>query len=69
MKSLILRDLTIIKKAELNSFRVFELFKRKYDNYNVSQFKDFGLKEELLRAVKEAGFEHPTRGICWVSIS
>lgn len=35
---------------------------RKYDNYNVSQFKDFGLKEELLRAVKEAGFEHPTRG-------
>lgn len=64
MKSLILRDLTIIKKAELNSFRVFELFKRKYDNYNVSQFKDFGLKEELLRAVKEAGFEHPTRGIC-----
>jgi ATP-dependent RNA helicase UAP56/SUB2 len=34
---------------------------QKYDNYNVSQFKDFGLKEELLRAVKEAGFEHPTR--------
>jgi ATP-dependent RNA helicase UAP56/SUB2 len=27
----------------------------------VSQFKDFGLKEELLRAVKDAGFEHPTR--------
>ncbi|CAK78733.1 unnamed protein product (macronuclear) [Paramecium tetraurelia] len=34
---------------------------QKYDNYNVSQFKNFGLKEELLRAVKEAGFEHPTR--------
>jgi ATP-dependent RNA helicase UAP56/SUB2 len=28
----------------------------------VSQFKDFGLKEELLRAVKDAAFEHPTRG-------
>lgn len=34
---------------------------QKYDNYNVSQFKDFGLKDELLRAVKESGFEHPTR--------
>ncbi|KAM3131105.1 hypothetical protein pb186bvf_016803 [Paramecium bursaria] len=30
------------------------------EGYTVSQFKDFGLKEELLRAVKEAGFEHPT---------
>ena len=35
---------------------------RNLEGYTVSQFKDFGLKEELLRAVKEAGFEHPTSG-------
>ena len=30
---------------------------------NHSSFNDFSLKEDLLRSVKEAGFERPSEGI------
>lgn len=30
---------------------------------NSSSFKDFYLKDEILRAISECGFEHPSEGI------
>ena len=30
---------------------------------NSSSFKDFYLKDEILRAISECGFEHPSEGM------
>jgi len=39
-----------------------ETKKGHYVGIHVSNFKDFVLKSELLRAVSDCGFEHPSEG-------
>ena len=37
--------------------------KNTFSSLNVSCFRDFLLKPELLKAVMESGFEHPSHGM------
>jgi len=50
---------------------------KKYVGIHSSGFRDFLLKPELLRAIQDCGFEHPSEGkltslcccLCWPSLS
>ena len=37
--------------------------KKGYEGIHSSGFKDFLLKPELLRAIQDCGFEHPSEGV------
>lgn len=39
--------------------------KKGYVGIHSSGFKDFLLKPELLRAIQDCGFEHPSEGAPW----
>jgi hypothetical protein len=39
--------------------------KKGYVGIHATGFKDFLLKPEILRAIVDCGFEHPSEGACW----
>jgi len=46
----------------LNALFLFLVFGRGYVGIHSSGFRDFLLKPELLRAIVDSGFEHPSEG-------
>ena len=45
------------------SFEEPRLFKGGHTSLHATGFKDFLLRPELLQAIKDCGFEHPSEGI------
>lgn len=48
--------------AHLDSVDPAEKFRGSYSSIHSSGFRDFLLKPELLRAIKDRGYEHPSQG-------
>ena len=44
-----------------------EAKKGSYVGVHATGFRDFLLKPELLRAIVDCGFEHPSEGIIWIN--
>lgn len=57
---------TTVPAAAASKDAASKSVKKGYVGIHSTGFRDFLLKPELLRAIADCGFEHPSEGMFWV---
>jgi ATP-dependent RNA helicase UAP56/SUB2 len=52
----------VVERSDLTWYGLWRFLDRGYVGIHSSGFRDFLLKPELLRAIQDCGFEHPSEG-------